>query len=248
MRIVVLVALLAAPAAADDHITAASADLIVAPRLKETLVVMGRYGLPHTQLETARLDLVDLYDDSLFDVRVSFLAAAYRFERPRWGFTVGAYLGSVWTQTVRYFTPFGTLRVGASEDVHVTVEARSQGLYLAGVDDTPPRAVTSDFDLEARLVTPGRWARWEVRARYRDVDVGQTHVRDAIVCTGLRLAVARGETRWLPVFVGLGIRQERWRDVEVMGDVPAPAAQAPEWQTLLWLSVDFGAEGRLWPK
>lgn len=247
MRIVVLLAL-ASPAAADNHVTTASADLLVAPRLKETVVVMGRFGLPHAHVETARMDLVDLYDDSLFDIRMSFLAGGFRFERPRWGFTVGAYLGTVWTETVRYFTPFGTLRVGASDDVHVTFEARSQGMYLAGLEDTPARALMRDFDLEARLVTPGRWARWEVRTRYRDVDVGQTRVRDAVVCTGLRLAIARRDTRWLPVFVGLGVRQERWRDVEVMGDVPAPTAQAPAWQTLLWFSVDFGAEGRLWPK
>jgi hypothetical protein len=228
--------------AAADRATIVDGELLRGVDHNEILLGT-RLAMLGVDVETARFDFVDFRGGDSFDLRGYFLGWAYRIDRPRWGATIGAHLVTSWSDSYRYLTPWLGARFG--DATRLTLELRSAGMFAGSVDETPGRSMMRDFDLTTRLGTPAFGGRIELRGRYRDIDTGALHVRDAFVGAGFELAVTRGARRWAPAFVGVGVRQERWRD-ERITDVVERVVTGPtraSWQMLVWIEVDLGVTG-----
>jgi hypothetical protein len=233
------------------RVTAASLDYLRAPDLAELRGVLLHVDLANDDetrtgwgLECIRVDLVDFASaDALpsFAVRGYGLGARYTVDHPTWGAWLGVHIATVWNDAVRYLTP--SLGVRAGEHTVATVELRSAALYVGSAGDTGGRSLARDFDLDARLALPGGLA-W--RGRYRDIDTGADHVRDAFLALGFEVSLAGRYVRTMPSFVGVGIRRTLARTTARDDNIAARTVTRPQsgWQLLAWFEIDLGMEQR----
>lgn len=240
-NVVLAVVSITSSAAAEERASIATAEVMRAPGHDEVLLGT-RLAMHSIDVEVARFDFVDFTGGTSFDIRGGFLGWAYRIERPRWGMFVGAHAFTLWNDGIRYLTPWAGVHVG--EETRASAEVRSAGIYAKVIEERTSRAIDRDFDIAARLSTPVGFARIEARARYRDTDMGALHVRDVFVGAGVELAIHHGAWRGVPTFIGIGWRNERWRDeaAALAARVVEPGMR-PHWQALLWLEVDIGVRG-----
>ena len=216
--------------AAAEHVPTLNAELVTTPGLSEIRGGVLAFGVKYVDIECARFDHIE--NDA--DVRGSFLGVAFRLDRPDWGVWIGTHIVSVWTDSYRYFTPSVGLRVGAG-----SIVARSTGLFAGAVENHHGRSGTRDFDIDARVSELGDF---ELRGRFRDIDMGADHFRDLFVGVGITGALIQRERASVPIFVGFGLRRELWRDgddvsARIVDETPH---DQPTWQGLVWLEVGLG--------
>ena len=228
--------------------TMLSAEYLRAPDLAELHATMLRVDVRRDAdsaggwgLECARLDLIDVTPDGNvpeLEVAGSGLGVRFFIDRTEWSATLGVHAVTMVNGDIRYLTPSAALRMGA-----LTIGWRSLGLYAGSAGDgVPARSFRRDFEIDGRATTGAL----SVRGRFRDVDTGKHHIRDAMLAVGVELRTRRGFYDSMPSFVGIGMRRELAR----VSDAPAGVIErrveppGPTWQLLAWLELDLGLEHR----
>lgn len=214
MRFVLLL-LLCTPAHA-EHVFSTGAEAFGTREARLTAVV----PTPALDIECGRMAFIE--GDRGF--RGSFLGVTRWFGRA-W---FGIHLVSTEDRSYRYLTPSAGVQLGP-----VTV-ARSTGLFAAAAGDAPARTITKDWDVDVRVALPV-----ELRGRVRDLDMGDTWLRDVFVGAGVTVSPLYGARASMPVFAGVGVRRELWRDTLTVEGV---AMQPAGWEAFAWLEIGLALE------
>jgi hypothetical protein len=216
VRFLVLLAL-TSPAFA-EHVISTGAEALGTREARLTALMVPT---PHVDLECGRITFLE--GDAGF--RGSFLGVAWRFGQV-W---FGVHLVSTEDRSYRYLTPSAGIGVGPA-----TLAVRSTGLFAGSVGDAPARTITKDWDVDVRVALPV-----ELRGRIRDVDMGDTWLRDVFVGAGRIVSPIGGRRASMPVFVGIGVRRELWRDTITVEEVPM---QPAGWEAFAWIEVGLALE------